>query len=79
MWSANVEEGTWGLVAKFKNFRATTGVPKSFFIDSEDILWIAGSYKGGLIFDSAETSIATTSSVAISLKERVPGEVYVNF
>lgn len=70
LWGANVEDGTWTLIAKIKNQRATTGIPKSLFIDNQGRLWIGATYKGGVSFDSSLSSSATTSSAIITLGSR---------
>lgn len=70
VWSANVEDGTWTLIAKVRNLRAVTGVPKAAFVDTQGRLWIAAAYKGGINFSSALSNAATTSSVCLTLGER---------
>lgn len=71
LWSANVEEGTWTLIAKLQTKRAVTGVPRSLFIDTQGRLWISATYKGGLNFLSALVSTATTSSACVTLGPRL--------
>lgn len=75
VWSANVEDGTWSLIAKVKNLRAVTGVPKSIFVDTQGRLWISAAYKGGINFHSALSNSATTSSVCLTLGDRTAAPV----
>lgn len=75
VWSADVEEGAWTLIAKVKNLRAVTGVPKSAFVDTQGRLWISAAYKGGINFHSALSSLSTTSSVCLTLGDRTSAPV----
>lgn len=70
IWSANVEDGTWTLIAKVRNHRNLTGVPKAAFVDTQGRLWIAAAYKGGINFSAALSASATTSSVCLTLGDR---------
>ena len=66
IWTSDYPGGSFSLVAKVRNYRTATGIPKGWFKDQAGRLWICGTYGGGCQFRTATDS---GSSVAL-----IPGE-----
>jgi len=62
IWTSDYEGGTYTLVMKIRNYRASTGIPKSWFVDQSGRVWFGGTFGGGTQFVSGGTAAQINSS-----------------